>query len=146
MKGSRQIEDFELEEKRKNRESDLAHKKVEELTTAERLTLRAYDRTEQVLFKDRYGEFNVEVHTPLRREFDTIVELQEELKSGDTKRIEKASDTFFHMLHSLCVDKSLNYEYWKNGEYAPMDLITIMEELTAAITKKVVEAQSFRKK
>ena len=141
-----QIEDFDLGKKRRERERDLAHKKVGELTIAERLTLRAYDRVEPVLFKDRHGEFNVDMHTPLRREYDTIVELQDEMKSGDSKRIMAGSDTFFHMLHALCVDESLNYEFWKNGEYDPMDMIAIIEGLTAAMTKKVIEAQSFRKK
>ena len=141
-----QIDDFDLERRRRKREKDLAHKKVGALTIAERLTLRAYDRVEPVLFKDRHGEFNVDMHTPLRREYDAIVELQDEMKSGDSKRIEGASDTFFHMLDFLCVDKSLNYEFWKNGEYDPTDLIAIIEGLTAAMTKKVIEAQSFRKK
>ena len=143
---SHQIEDFNLEKRRKERQSDLAHKKVEELTIAERLTLRAYDRIEPVLFKDRHGEFNVDMHTPLRSEYDSIVELQDEIKSGNPEKIEMASDKFFHMLGFLCVDKTLNYEFWKNGEYNPMDMIAIIEGLTTAMTKKVMEAQSFRKK
>jgi len=141
-----QIEDFNLEKRRKDRESDLAQKKVKDLTIAERLTLSALERIISVPFEDSHGEFAVKMHTPLRSEFDEIVRLQDEIKSKEPERIEKASDTFFRMLASLCVDDTLNYEFWNGGAYDPMDMIRLMNALTSEMAEKVQEAQSFRKK
>ena len=139
-------EDPNLEKRRKDRLRDLARKQVKELSIAERLTLSALERVINIPFKDSHGEFTVKMHVPLRNEFDEIVRLQEEIKSGNDKRIEKASDTFFRIIASLCIDDSLNYEYWKDGAYDAMDMIHLVECLTSEMAKKVQEAQSFRKK
>ena len=144
MKGSKQVEDKDLEKRRKNRQRDLARKQKKDLTIADRLTLSALERIRDVPFEDSHGEFIVKMHAPLRSEFDEVVRLQEELKSGDTKRMETASDIFFRMLDALCVDDSLNYEFWKNGAYDPMDMIRLMDALTSEMIEKVAEAQSFR--
>ena len=143
MKGSKQVEDKDLEKRRKNRQRNLARKQKSDLTIADRLTLSALERTQDVPFKDSHGEFVVKMHTPLRSEYDEIVRLQGELRSGDPERIEKAADSFFRMLASLCVDDSLNYEFWKNGAYDPMDMIRLMDALTSEMVEKVAEAQSF---
>jgi len=74
------------------------------------------------------------------------VKLQDELKSGDPERMEKASNSFYRMFDMLCVDDSLNYEFWKNGAYDPMDMIRLMDALTSEMVEKVAEAQSFRDK
>ena len=143
MKGSKQVEDNALEKKRKNRLRDFTRKQKSDLTIADRLTLSALERIRPVPFEDRHGEFIVKMHAPLRSEFDEVMRLQEELKSGDPKRMEKASDSFFRMLDALCVDDSLNYEFWKNGAYDPMDMIRLMDALTSEMVEKVAEAQSF---
>jgi len=139
-------EDINLEKRREARLRKLARKQKSELTIAERLTLSALERICDVPFKDRHGEFVVKMHTPLRSEYDEIVRLQGELKSGAPERIEKASNTFFRMFDALCVDDSLDYEFWKTGAYDPMDMIRLMDALTSEMTEKVQEAQSFRKK
>lgn len=139
-------EDGNLEKRRRERLRKLARKQVNELSIAERLTLSALERIKDVPFEDRHGEFLVKMYTPLRSEYDEIVRLQDELKSGDQKRVETASDIFFMMLGALCVDDSLNYEFWKNGAYDPMDMIRLMDALTSEMIEKVAEAQSFRKK
>ena len=144
QKGNRQVEDTDLEKKRNNRQRTLARKQKKDLTIADRLTLSALERIKDVPFEDSHGEFMVKMHTPLRSEFDEIVRLQEELKSGDQKRMEKASEEFFRMLDALCVDSSLNYEFWKTGAYDPMDMIRLMDALTTEMIEKVAEAQSFR--
>lgn len=139
-------EDPNLEKRRKERLRKLARKQVNELSIAERLTLRALERVVAVPFKDRHGKFAVKMHVPLRNEFDEIVRLQEELKSKEVKRIEKASDTFFRTIASLCIDDSLDYEFWKNGAYDAMDMIRLIEGITSEMAEKVQESQSFRKK
>ena len=144
QRGNKQTEDEDLEKRRKNRQRDLARKQKKDLTIADRLTLSALERIKDVPFEDSHGEFIVKMHTPLRNEYDEIVRLQDELKSGEPKRIETASETFFRMLGSLCVDDSLNYEFWKNGAYDPMDMIRLMDALTSEMIEKVAEAQSFR--
>lgn len=139
-------EDTDLEKRRRERLRKLARKQVNELSIAERLTLSALERVIAIPFEDNHGKFTVEMHMPLRDEFDEIVRLQEEIKSRNPKQIEKASDTFFRMLSSLCIDDSLNFEFWKNGAYDAMDMIRLIEGLTSEMTQKVQEAQSFRKK
>ena len=144
MKGNRQVEDKDLEKRRKTRQRDLARKQKSDLTIADRLTLSALERIKDVPFKDSHGEFIVKMHMPLRSEYDEIVRLQEEMMSGVSKRIEKAAGILFRMVASLCVDDSLNYEFWKNGAYDPMDMIRLMDALTSEMIEKVKEAQSFR--
>ena len=139
-------EDGNLEKRRKERLRKLARKQVNELSIAERLTLRALERTIAVPFEDSHGEFAVKMHVPLRNEFDEIVRLQEELKSKEPERIEKAGVAFFKIIASLCIDDSLNYEFWQNGAYDAMDMIRLIEGLTSEMAEKVQEAQSFRKK
>ena len=139
-------EDNNLEKRRRERLRKLARKQVNELSVAERLTLRALERTVAVPFEDRHGEFAVKMHVPLRNEFDEIVRLQEELKSKEPGRIEKAGIAFFKIIASLCIDDSLNYEFWQNGAYDAMDMIRLIEGLTSEMAEKVQEAQSFRKK
>ena len=139
-------EDVNLEKRRKERLRKLARKQVNELSIAERLTLSALERVINIPFKDRHGKFIVKMHAPLRDEFDEVVRLQGEIRSGNLKRIEKASNEFFQMLASLCIDDSLNYEYWKKGTYDAMDMIRLIEAITSEMTEKVQEAQSFRKK
>ena len=139
-------EDSNLEKRRRERLRKLARKQVNELSVAERLTLRALERVIAVSFEDSHGEFAVKMHVPLRNEFDEIVRLQEELKSKEPGRIEKAGIAFFKIIASLCIDDSLDYEFWQNGAYDAMDMIHLIEGLTSEMAEKVQEAQSFRKK
>jgi len=139
-------EDANLEKRRNTRLKKLARKEKGELTIAERLTLRGLERTVAVPFEDRHGKFAVKMHVPLRYEYDEIVRLQEELKSGVSERMEKAGVVFFKIITSLCVDDSLNYEFWQNGDYDAMDMIRLIEGMTSEMTEKVQEAQSFRTK
>ncbi len=152
MKGSRsdkshaQVEDFDLEKRRKDRERDLARKEIKNITIAERLTLSALERTIDVPFKDSHGKFTVKMHTPLRSEYDEIVRIQDELMKGENpKQIQKEGDTLLRLIASLSVDDTLDYAFWKDGDYDPMDMIHLMEAITSRMTEKMVEAQSFRK-
>lgn len=144
-KPPQQVEDPDLEKKRKNRLRNLKRKEIKELTIAERLTLSALERFINVPFKDSHGEFTVKMHMPLRDEYDEIVRLEGELKSKDAERMEKASASLFKAFASLCVDNSLNYEFWESGAYDPMDMLQLMAAVTSEMAEKVQEAQSFRK-
>ena len=140
-------EDPDLERRRREREGDLAKKRVEDLTVAERLTLRALDKTIKAPFTDKFGKFEIEMKVPLRYEYDELIRLQSDVMGTDVKRVKIASEILFKMFDCLCIDESLNFEYWKSGAYDMADMTAmLLDSLTSETNKRVKQAQSFLKK
>lgn len=134
-----------IAERRAKRQKALDKKNIADLTIAERLTRKALHRTIKVPFIDDGGTFDVEVFVPLREDLDAMLSWKVTLEAGTPEEMEKTADKLFAMLGALCKDASLNYEFFKEGGYDPIDLLTIVESITDEMAQKVREARSFRR-
>jgi len=133
-----------IQARRAARLKELAAKKAESYSIADRLTRRALERTIELKFTDSEGEFEVKVHVPLRDEFDYLLHL---IKSFDTKGTnpDELTDELYKLFAHLCVDPSLDYEFWKEGAYDAGDFYTIFQQLVDKTAGFITQAQSFRK-
>ena len=142
--------DPEIHERRAARLADIKSKKEENLTIADRLTRRALERTIDIQLTDSSGKFTVEIHTPTRDELDGLLALSTLMGGGDTieaqQNAQKASETLYHILANLCVDQSLNFEFWNEGAYDTNDVVLIIKTIVEQLADSVKKAKSFRKK
>lgn len=111
-------------------------------TIADRLTRRARTQTVDLSFEDEDGEFTIVLRTPTRKELDILIVLQGNLQTVDTQ--DAASKELYRMLDDLTIDPSLDYAYWKEGNYSMDDFIQIFSKLFAAIANQLQEVQTFR--
>ena len=123
---------------------------AENLTVAERLTLRAGNQRISIPFDDQEPSFSIEFRVPVTSEFDRFLQLKQELlvsaKKGSKKGQESATDELYRLLAGLSVDPSLDYEFFKSGLFVVSDFLYIVESLEDETLRRVGQAQSFRKK
>ena len=50
----------------------------------------------------------------------------------------------FEGLGDLCLDESLDYDFWMTGDYGMGDLISIVQKLFESLVVQVKAAQTFR--
>ena len=112
------------------------------LTIADRLTRRARTQTVELPYKDEDGEFSIVLRTPTRKELDMLLVIQTNLQKVDTQ--DAAGEKLCYMLDDLAIDSSLNYAYWKEGDYSMDDFIQIFAKIYTAIADQVQEVQTFR--
>lgn len=136
----------ELQARRAARLKALAAKKAEALSIADRLTRRALERTIDLKFTDSEGEFEVKVHVPLTDEFNYLIKLISGYNPKITgEQADQLTDELYQLFAHLCVDDSLNYEFWKEGAYDAGDFYLILQQLVDKTAGFVTQAQSFRK-
>lgn len=135
-------DDPEIGKRKTARKTKEAAEAAAGLTIADRLTRRARTQTVDLLFEDEDGEFTIVLKAPTRKELDVLIVLQLDLQKLDMQ--EAASEALFHMLDDLSIDESLDYAYWKEGDYSMDDFIQIFAKLFTAIADQVQEVQTFR--
>ena len=113
------------------------------LTIADRLTRRAKAQTVELAMSDEDGEFKIIMRQPTRAEMEEMQRMQELITQEDT--YDEANDTLCGTLSDLCLDDSLDYEFWQNGNYSMSDLMDVVNKLFESIAVRVKAAQSFRK-
>lgn len=126
-------------------ESDAAH-----LSVAQRLTRRALKDTITIPLTDDLGEFEIEVRIPLTSELDKILGSQAAISTsvtaGDQEATKAAQDQLFRALAEICVDPSLDYEFWKSGAFSVTDMGQILKEVAQEVNARAESTKSFRKK
>lgn len=113
------------------------------MSVADRLTRRAKAQTVDLTLSDGVGDFIITMRQPTRREMDDLQKLQNDIQDVNTQ--DEANKSLCGMLDSLCIDDSLNYDFWMSGNYSMNDLITLVQKLFESLVKQVKSAQSFRK-
>jgi hypothetical protein len=142
-----EVRDPAIHQRRAERLKQIAAQDAQNLTIAQRLTKRALERELEIPMTDSAGEFFIKLHIPTRDEFDQILALMPLIgNKAAPKEALKAVDEFYRLLEVLCVDKSLNYEFWKEGAYDTTDFFAVLMKLMEDLTKLRGEAQSFRPK
>jgi len=125
---------YQTPEAKQPEEIEDAKKLAENLTIQQRLMRRLHTRTAKIPLQDDLGEFYVEVHllspaeqeeirgfyqklTAVSEDLDkAIANPNEKLIKQLTRKSTKLLDKLYHYAESVCVDPSLNYEFWKTGE------------------------------
>ncbi len=112
------------------------------LTIADRLTRRAKARTVELPMQDEDGDFTITMRQPTRAEMDELQRMQIAIQKEDAQ--DEANDRLCVMLDHLCINGSLDYQFWMDGNYSMEDLIAIIQKLFESLVAQVKAAQSFR--
>ena len=132
-----------IAKRRKTRQVKKAAETAAGLTIAERLTRRAKEQTVSLELSDHEGDFWIVMRQPTRAEMDDLQKLQLAIQDEDAQ--DDANDRLCVMLEALCLDDSLDYEFWMDGNYSMADMIEIIQKLFESLVARVKAAQSFRK-
>ena len=137
------VDSPEIAERKADRIETKAAEDAVGLTIAERLTRRAKEQTVELMLQDAAGTFAIVMQQPTRAEMEEMQRMQELITQEDT--YDEANDTLCGTLSDLCLDDSLDYEFWQNGNYSMSDLMDVVNKLFESIAVRVKAAQSFRK-
>ena len=108
------------------------------LTIADRLINRAKLQIVDIPLRDETGDFDIPMHLPSWGETCELTQIE-------TMMVDmKGRKHMATLMDTLCVDPSLNYDFWLNGSIGLVDMRLLIEGLTAAATKRIKEVQSFR--
>jgi hypothetical protein len=87
---------------------------------------------------DENGDFDIPMHLPTWGETCELTQIE-------TMMVDmKGRKHMATIMDDLCVDPSLNYDFWLNGSIGLVDMRLLIEGLTTAATKRTKEVQSFR--
>lgn len=139
---SKKINDQELTKRRDDHIAKDQADAVVAMSIADRLTRRAKAQTVDLSLSDVVGDFIITLRQPTRKEMDELQELQKDIQDKNMQL--EANRTLCEMLDSLCIDDSLNYDFWMAGNYSVTDLIIIIQKLFESLVEQVKTAQSFR--
>lgn len=118
------------------------------LSVAERLTRRAKKETVIIEFEDEIGKFGIEMRLPTAAEQDRMVELDKLMKAGDPspELVEQATDEIYKTMSSLAIDPSLDYQFFKGGNFLGSDLGILIKSVMQADQDRIKQSANFRKK
>ena len=132
-----------IAKRRKTRQVKKAAETAAGFTIAERLTRRAKEQTVSLELSDHEGDFEIVMRQPTRAEMEELQKLQVAIQ--DEAAQDDANDRLCYMLEALCIDDSLDYTFWMEGDYSMADMIEIVQKLFESLVERVRAAQSFRK-
>ncbi len=129
------------------------------LSVAERLTRRTRKQTAKVVLYDDMGPIEFEVYCrPSIKTAIEILQVQEEWQKALSKvpgqndgtegvkrffeELDRVEDKMARLLASLCVDKSLDYDFWKNGDYDQEVVYQIISTVLNSTQKEVDAAKN----
>jgi len=135
-------DDPALEERVHDADVKKAAESAAGLTIAERLTRRAKAQTVELPMQDEDGDFAIVLRQPTRAQMDELQKMQIAIQNEGTQ--DDANDKLCVLLDHLCIDGSLDYQYWMDGNYSMNDMIEIIQKLFESLVERVKAAQSFR--
>jgi hypothetical protein len=135
-------DDPKIAERKRGRQVKKAAEDAAGLTIAERLTRRAKAQTVELTLEDEGGEFGIEMRQPTRAEMDDLQKMRAAIQEEGTQ--DEANERLCMILDDLCIDSSLDFEFWIAGNYDMIDMIDIVNKLFESLVVRVKEAQTFR--
>jgi len=103
-------------------------------------TIRIPDGTEEGI--------GIEVYVPSRADLDTILKLtadiQKAARRGDGAQERQLTDDLYQVFAGLCVDPSLDIEFWRAGNYSMGEFLAIQDGLFETTLTLRDEARRFR--
>jgi len=137
------VKAYEKDKKREQKDLE------KQLSIRERLMRRVGQMVVEVSFKDDLGEFKVKCRLLTEQEQRKLVGLGAEITKIDTpKQYDETMGQLKRFLaypSGICLDSSLNLEFWKKGNYAMQDMLKIVTEVSKQTGQVVEETRSFRK-
>ncbi len=122
---------------------------TEGMTVAQRLMRAAALRTATIRVPDGTEEgIGIEVYVPTRADLDTILKLtadiQKAARQGNSAQERQLTDNLYQMFAGLCVDPSLDVEFWRAGNYSMGEFLAIQDGLFETTLTLRDEARRFR--
>lgn len=122
---------------------------TEGMTVAQRLMRAAALRTTTIRVPDGTDEgIGIEVYVPTRTDLDTILKLgadiQKAARRGDGAQERQLTDDLYQVFAGLCVDPSLDIEFWRAGNYSMGEFLAIQDGLFETSLTLRDEARRFR--
>ena len=108
------------------------------LTIAARLTNNAKLQTVDIKMKDGAGDFNIPMHLPSWGETCELTQIETMMVNM------KGRKRMAELMEGLCVDPSLDYNFWLDGSIGLIDMRLLIEGLTTAASERIKEVKSFR--
>lgn len=124
---------------------------VEGMTVAQRLMRAAALRTVTISLPDDTPDgIPVEVYVPTRADLDRILKLTSEVtlagQRGETAKEAQLVDELYQIFAGLCVDPSLDVEFWRSGQYGMSEYLAIQDGLFETTLELREDARKFRQK
>jgi len=128
------------------RMTEIRHTDAEGLTIAERLMRRAFDQRMTIPFPTENGEpVPVEVRMPLAAELDELAHIYIANRTARTdKSRQDINKQMCELLAGLCIDESLNEDFFSSGALTVPDLYQLIFEILLENRRRIVSAGSFR--
>jgi len=132
-----------LYQKRAKEEAELQKKSINNLTVAERIKRRTHNQRFTMRFKDGKDIIKLEMRGWTKKDlvlFDQNFPVMDE----PSKRGEEAFEYICDFLGHICVDKSLNAEFWRSGDWGVQTFYEMRHYMNEAMANAVVDARDFR--
>jgi len=125
-----------------------AEAEIKDMTVAERLTRRGLAQsTVSIDIGDDDAPEYIEVMLPATAEIDFLTTLQVRLEAVKTLEDYNANmSEAAEILGRLCIDPSLDADFWRSGLFPIEVLYGLIKELTAAAIDRIKSARAFRSK
>ena len=122
---------------------------TEGMTVAQRLMRASALRTSTIRIPDGTEEgIGIEVYVPTRADLDTILKLTADVQKaalrGDGAQERQLTDDLYQVFAGLCVDPSLDIEFWRAGNYSMGEFLAIQDGLFETTLTLRDEARRFR--
>jgi hypothetical protein len=142
------LEDPTLSARIQARADELAAARVEDLTVAQRLTRKALEApTVWIDVGSAEDPLDIEVRIPLLAEVDYLSTLNHRLNEvKDLKGYQRVMREAAEVVGALCIDPSLNADFWTSGIVSTEVFFGIIKAANDAATTRLKEARSFRAK
>jgi hypothetical protein len=142
------VDDESISTRMRRRREEVSRKSFEDMTIAEKLTIRAMEQSITVPFVSNAGNIPVEIRLPTLAEYDLLSTFQRRWEAavvkGDLERANALANDIFSVMADLCVDDSLNETFFKEGIISASDFHQIVKEALLEYNRRIKSARSFR--
>lgn len=143
MSGS--VEDPSLSSRLHQKQSQLASDAIADMTIADRLTRRALNQRIVINLGDEDDPIDVEIRIPVSAELDVLVSGKDRLEQATTpEEREAVTLELISVLADICVDESLDVDYWQSGMFSIEIMTLITNAACVDAAERVTAARDFR--
>lgn len=145
---SEPVEDIGISARIQKKRRDAASKSIEHMTIAERLTLRAGEQFCTATFESEDGPIEVEMRIPTLAEYDFLatynVRYRAAIATQEAERVTALEDEIYRMMAGLCVDESLDEDFFRSGALSAPDFMTLIQGILLTYNDRISAAKTFR--
>jgi len=148
---SKKVVNETIERKVAERHESLREKNVREMTVAEKLIMRGYEQRRTITLKsEAVGDVEIVIRVPLMVELQRLIELirksREPAKNTEGEDPEEVAEELYGLLASICLDDSLDVEFFRAGYISSSDFVEIVMNVSGLTQARAQEIDEFRRK